>query len=80
VNRDNKGPLSIPLLSDPKHQVIDAYGLEDPRYLKQNRAGIPWPATYVIDRTGRVAWVRIDRDYTARPLNSDIRAALDRLQ
>ena len=80
MNRDNKGPLTMPLLSDPKHQVIDAYGLEDPRYLKQSRTGIPIPSTYVIDRSGKVAWVRIDRDHTVRPLNSDIRAALDRLQ
>ena len=80
VNRDKKGPLIMPLLSDPQHQVIDAYGLQDPRYLKQSRSGIPYPATYVIDKAGKVAWMRIDRDHTVRPPNSEIRAALDALR
>ena len=80
VNRDKKGPLTMPLLSDPQHQVIDAYGLQDPRYLKQSSAGIPYPATYVIDKTGKVAWMRIDRDHTVRPPNSEIRSALDALR
>ena len=77
---DGKGPVSFPLLSDPQHRVIDAYGLQDPRYLKQTEAGIPYPATYVIDKTGRIAWVRIDRDHTVRPPNSEIRAAIDALR
>lgn len=72
--------MTFPLLSDPQHRVIDAYGLQDPRYLKQKREGIPYPAVYVIDRSGRVAWARIDRDFRQRPGNAEIRAALDALQ
>jgi hypothetical protein len=34
----------------------------------------------VIDRNGRVAWMRIDRDHTVRPPNAEIRAALDALR
>lgn len=74
------GKLGFPLLSDPQHRVIDAYGLGDPRYLKQRREGIPYPTVYVVDRAGRVTWARIEKDYRQRPSNAEIRAALDALQ
>ena len=54
--------------------------LPDPRYLKQRREGISYPALYVIDKAGRIAWARIDKDFRHRPSNSEIRAALDALQ
>lgn len=79
IASDGKGPIPFPLLSDPQHQVIDAYGIEDPRYLKLKREGIPYPTMYVIDKAGKVAWVRIDHNTTIRPPNSEVRAALDRL-
>jgi peroxiredoxin len=79
VGRDGKGGIPFPLLSDPQHKVIDAYGLRDPRYTQIGQAGIPSPAAYVIDRNGRVAWMRIDRDHTVRPPNAEIRAALEKL-
>ena len=72
--------LAFPLLSDPDHRVIDAYGLQDPRYLKQRREGIPYPTAYVVDKTGRVAWMRIDRDHRQRPSNAELRAAIDALK
>jgi peroxiredoxin len=74
------GPLTFPLLADTQHRVIDAYGLQDPRYLKMREEGIPYPTAYVIDKTGRVAWTRLDQDTTQRPANSEIRAALDKLK
>ena len=77
---DGRGRIAFPLLSDPQHRVIDAYGLPDPRYLKQKREGIPFPAAYVIDKSGRVAWSRIDTDFRERPPTSEIRAALDALR
>jgi peroxiredoxin len=80
IAADGKGPIPYPLLSDAQHRVIDAYGLQDPRYLKQRREGIPYPTTYVIDKTGRVTWMRVDRDYRVRPSTSEIRAALDALR
>ena len=80
VAADGKGPLSFPLLSDSRHQVIDAYGLRDPRYARLGKDGIPSPTAYVIDRSGRVAWMRIDRDHRVRPANAEIRAAVDALR
>lgn len=80
IASDGMERVAFTMLSDPQHRVIDAYGLQDPRYLKQRVEGIPWPAAYVIDKAGRVAWARIDRDSTRRPPNSEIRAALDALK
>ena len=80
IARDGKGPIPFPLLSDSRHGVIDAYGLQDPRYLKQRREGIPYPTTIVIDKNGKIAWMRIDRNTTIRPPNSETRAAIDALR
>ena len=80
IAADGHGRIAFPLLSDAGHRTIDAYGLQDPRYLKLKREGIPYPAVYVIDRTGRVAWARIEKDYRQRPSNGEIRTALDALK
>ena len=38
------------------------------------------PTVYVIDKSGRVAWMRLDRNYREYPPNAEIRAALDVLR
>jgi peroxiredoxin len=68
------------MLTDTGHQVIDRYGLQDPRYLKQKRAGIPYPTVYVINKTGKVAWSRTEENFRERPTNDDIRGALATLK
>jgi peroxiredoxin len=80
IASDGKGAVTFPILSDPEHKTIDAYGLRDPAYEGQKVYGIPHPAVYVIDKTGKVAWVKIESDYKQRPTNDQIRAALDSLQ
>ncbi len=85
IAADGKGAVNFPLLSDPGHRVITAYGLVDHRYDGQkaqgiNFEGIPVAATYVIDKEGRVAWARFDEDYKQRPPNEAIRAALAALK
>jgi peroxiredoxin len=77
---DGKGAITVRLLSDPGHQVIDTYGVHDPAYDGTKDEGLPHPAVYVIDPTGRVAWAKVEPDYRHRPTNSEIRAALDALQ
>lgn len=67
-------------MSDPQHRVIDIYGLQDPRYVKLKREGIPYPAVLLIDKSGKVAWMKIEKDYTQHFPNSEIRAALDGLK
>ena len=80
LRSDNKGAITFPILSDPDHKTIDAYGLRDPAYEGQKVYGIPHPAVYVIDKTGKVAWAKIESNYRERPANLEIRAALDALK
>ena len=80
IASDGKGAIGFPILSDPEHKVIDAYGLRDPAYEAQKVYGIPHPAVYVIDKTGKIAWVKIESDYKQRPTNEEIRASLDSLR
>ena len=80
LGSDNKGAITFPILSDPDHKIIDAYGLRDPAYEGQKVYGIPHPAVYVIDKSGKVAWAKIESNYRERPKNEEIRAALDALK
>jgi hypothetical protein len=34
----------------------------------------------VIDKTGKVAWAKVEEDFKVRPSNADIRTALDALK
>jgi peroxiredoxin len=77
---DGRGEINFPLLSDPEHRTIDAYGLHDPAYDDQKLAGIPHPAVYVVDKNGIISWARVESNYRERATNEQIRAALDRLQ
>ena len=79
LGSDSKGAISFPILSDPDHKIIDAYGLRDPAYEGQEVYGIPHPAVYVIDKSGKVTWAKIESNYRERPANQQIRAALDAL-
>lgn len=80
IASDRKGKVNFPLLSDPEHKIIDAYGLRDPAYEGQQVYGIPKASVYVIDRNGKVAWSKIESNYRERPTNQEIRAALDTLK
>jgi peroxiredoxin len=80
LSADNKGPITFPILSDPDHKVIDTYGLHDPAYEGQKVNGIPHPAVYVINKQGKVVWVKVESNYRERPTNQEIRAALDDLK
>lgn len=80
IATDGRGPVNSLLLSDPGHRTIDVYGVRDPAYDGEKFEGIPHPAVYIVDRTGRVAWAVVEADYRKRPSNDDIRAALDALK
>jgi peroxiredoxin len=77
---DGRGEISFPLLSDPDHRTIDSYRLRDPAHDGEKFAGIPHPAVYVIDKSGIVAWAKVESNYKNRPKNEEIRAALDVLK
>ncbi len=77
---DGRGEISFPLLSDPDHRTIDAYGLHDPAYDGEKFAGIPHAAVYVLDKKGIVTWAKVESNYRERPTNDEIRAALNAMQ
>lgn len=79
ISADGKGAVNFPMLFDPGHRVIDAYGVRDPDYNGQKFEGIPHPSVYLIDRSGRVAWAKIETDYKERPVNDEVEAALKNL-
>ena len=65
---------SITLLSDPDHAVIDRNGIfneAEPR-----GRPVPHPTTLVVDTAGVLRWPVTEVDYTMRPANEDILAAL----
>ena len=74
ISEDDKVAPNFPFLFDEGHRVIDRYGLfndGDPRGRQ-----ITHPATFIIDREGVVRWKFVEVDYTVRPSNEDILAAL----
>jgi peroxiredoxin len=68
--------LEYQILSDPDHHVIDAFGLHDPAYDGKSVDGIPHPTVVIIDKSGRIAWMRVEENYRRRPSNEDIRVGL----
>lgn len=80
ISADGKGDITYRILSDQGHRLIDAFGIRDPDYNGQKFEGIPHPSVYVIDKDGRVAWSRVEKDYKERPINDEVRAALKNLK
>jgi peroxiredoxin len=80
ISADGKGEVNFPILSDPGHRVIDAYGIRDPDYNGQKFEGIPHPSVYLIDKNGKVAWSKVEADYKERPGTDEVEAALKTLR
>jgi len=76
IAADGNGDVNFPILSDPAHRVIDAYGVRDSAYNGQKFEGIPHATVYIIDKDGRVAWTRVATDYKQRPNNEEVGSAL----
>ena len=74
---DKRG-ISYSLLSDPKSDVIDRWGLRDPQYKQGSRAyGVPRPAIFVIDRKGVIRASLAEETYLKRPPVAEVVKALD---
>ncbi len=80
IAKDGNGPVNYPLLADPGHGTIDAYGVLDPAYTGQRFEGIPHAAVFIPDKNRKIVWVKVEDDYKNRPTNAEIRAELDKLK
>ena len=67
IAADGKGKVDYPILSDPGHRVIDSYGIRDPDYNGEKFEGIARPTVYVINKDGRVTWMKVELNYKERP-------------
>jgi alkyl hydroperoxide reductase subunit AhpC len=68
--------MDYPLLQDLNHETIGRYGIYNPA---ESKPGIPYPAVYVINKEGVVAWRYLDAERYSRAPNEEIRAALQRI-
>ena len=60
--------ITYTLLSDPKSEVIDRYGLRDPAYPPGNRAnGVPRPIIFFIGRDGVIKAKLFEETFKNRP-------------
>jgi peroxiredoxin len=63
-----KRGLTYTLLSDPKSEVIDRYGLRDPQYPPGNLAyGVPRPVIFVLDRDATIKAKLFEDTFKKRP-------------
>ena len=63
--------LTFPLVSDPSHTAMDAFGVFD----AENE--VAWPAVYLVDRDGTIAWRYLGDTYKVRPTTAELLRALD---
>ena len=77
IEADKRGAIGFSMLSDPRSNTIDRYGLRDPAYAKEKLNGVPRPAVFVLDAQGRVRWAKVETDYRERPTVEEVAAALD---
>ena len=66
--------ISYPLLADfyPQGSVADAYGVRHP-------AGMPERALFVIDKSGKIAWIHVHRPTAEAPDNEELFEVLRKL-
>ncbi len=67
VTRDNLGSAGIgfPLLADPDLEAVDAYGVRHPSG-GMGGHDIARPATFLIDRGGRIVWRELTDNWRIR--------------
>ncbi|MBY0511644.1 MAG: peroxiredoxin family protein [Rhodospirillaceae bacterium] len=77
----SKRSIKYPLLSDPKSEIIDRYGLRDPQYKAGSFAyGVPQPIILFIDRKGVVTAKLYEDTYKKRPPVGLVIETLDNLK
>ena len=80
IAKDGKGTFPFPILSDPGHKTIDAFGIFDPAYVGQEFEGIPHPAIFILDKKRKVLFSKIEPNYRKRPTNAELRVEIDKIK
>jgi peroxiredoxin len=72
--------IKYTLLSDPKSEIIDRYGLRDPQYRQGSRAfGVPRPVIFVLDKNGTIKAKLYEETYQKRPPATLVVETLDKV-
>lgn len=75
-----KRGLGYTLLSDPRSEVIDRYGLRDPQYAEGSKAyGVPRPIIFVLDRAGTIKAKLFEDTFKKRPPLALVIETLDKV-
>ena len=69
--------LDYPILSDPDLVAIDAFGVRHPGGWIEG--DIARPATFIVDRSGYVAWRNLTENWRVRPRPGELLEQLARL-
>jgi peroxiredoxin len=80
IAKDGKGELNFPILSDPYHKTIDAFGVSDPAYNGKEFEGIPHPAIFILDKDRKILWTKVEPDYRKRPTNDELRTEIGKIK
>jgi peroxiredoxin len=73
--------INYTLLSDPKSEVIDRYGLRDPQYKPGSKAyGVPRPIIFILDRKGVIKAKLYEETYKTRPPLGVVLETLDKVK
>ena len=70
----------FPLLSDSKHEAMEAYGTRSLAYHGPGNNTINTPTLVLIDRTGTVQWIHQATDYKVRAPVSQVLAEARKLK
>ena len=71
--------IEFPILSDPALVAIDGFGVRHRDGDPVEGGDIARPATFVLDREGRVAWRQLSDNWRIRPRPDQLLAVLDGL-
>jgi peroxiredoxin len=72
--------IAYTLLSDPKSEIIERYGLRDSQYQAGSRAyGVPRPIILILDKTGTIKAKLYEETYTKRPPASLLISTIDKV-
>lgn len=70
----------VTVLPEELRPVFTQFGIDLPAMNGEDTFELPIPATYVIDKGGKIRWAHVSTDYTTRAEPSDVVKALDALK